>query len=95
MKKYEYLTDEHLGCRPDVIQKAKCEYYLLGKVFNKGLGESDKKEGLLNRLKNIKGKNKDQLDATEDQRKKNLKEIKKQEKQLQKIKNQKKELKQK
>ena len=51
-----------------MIQKAKFEYSPLGKVFNKGLNESDKKEGLLKRLKNIEGKNKDQLDATKDQR---------------------------
>ena len=35
------------------IQKTKFEYSPLGKVFNKGLDESDKKEGLLKRLKNI------------------------------------------
>ena len=53
IKKYEYLTGEDLGYKPDVIQKAKFEYSPLGKVFNKGLDESDKKEGLLKRLKNI------------------------------------------
>ena len=47
LEKYEYLTGEDLGYKPDVIQKAKFEYYLLGKVFNKGLDESDKKEGVL------------------------------------------------
>ena len=51
-----------------MIQKAKFEYSPLGKVFNKGLNESDKKEGLLKRLKNIEDKNKDQLDAIKDQR---------------------------
>ena len=56
MEKYEYLTGEDLGYKPDVIQKAKFEYSLLGKVFNKGLDESDKKEGLLKKLKNIEGK---------------------------------------
>ena len=37
LEKYEYLTGEDLGYKPDVIQKAKFEYSLLGKVFNKGL----------------------------------------------------------
>ena len=52
LEKYEYLTGEDLGYKPDVIQKAKFEYSSLGKVFNKVLDESDKKEGLLKRLKN-------------------------------------------
>ena len=43
LEKFEYLTGEDLGCKPDVIQKAKFEYSPLGKVFNKGLDESDKK----------------------------------------------------
>ena len=50
----EYLTGEDLGYKPDVIQQAKFEYSTLGQVFNKGLDESDKKEGLLKRQKNIK-----------------------------------------
>ena len=61
MEKYEYLTGEDLGYKPDVIQKAKFEYSPLGKVFNKGLDESDKKEGLLKRLKNIEDKSEEQL----------------------------------
>ena len=60
LEKYEYLTGEDLGYKSDVIQKAKFEYSPLGKVFNKGLDESDKKEGFLKRLKKIEGKNKDQ-----------------------------------
>ena len=32
----------------------------MGKVFNKGLSEDDKKEGLFKRLKNIEDKNKNQ-----------------------------------
>ena len=55
-----------------MIQKAKFEYSPLGKVFNKGLDESDKKEGVLKRLKNIEGKNKDQLDAIKEQGEKQL-----------------------
>ena len=76
LEKYEYLTGEDLGYKPDVIQKTKSEYSPLGKVFNKGLDESDKKEGLLERLKNIEGKNKDQLDAIKGRREKQLDAIK-------------------
>ena len=61
LEKYEYLTSEDLGYKPNVIQKAKFEYFPLGKVFNKGLDESDKKEELLKRLENIKDKNEEQL----------------------------------
>ena len=60
LEKYEYLTGEDLRYKPDVIQKAKFEYSPRGKVFNKGLDESDKK-GLLKRLKNIDDKNGEQL----------------------------------
>ena len=37
LEKYEYLTGENLGYKPDVVQKAKFEYSPFGKVFNKGL----------------------------------------------------------
>ena len=50
LDKYEYLTGEDLGLKPNI----KSEYSPLGKVFNKGLNEDDKKEGLLKRLENIK-----------------------------------------
>ena len=46
LEKYEYLTGEDLGYHPDVAQNAKFDYSPLGKVFNKGLDKSDKKEGL-------------------------------------------------
>ena len=55
-----------------MIQKAKFECSPLGKVFNKGLDESDKKEGLLKRLKYIEGNNKDQLDPIKDQLEKKI-----------------------
>ena len=48
----------------------------MGKVFNKGLSEEDKKEGILKRLENIEDKNEKQLKAIEDQEKKQLEEIK-------------------
>ena len=67
LEKYEYLTGADLGYKPDLTQKAKFEYSPLGKVFNKGLDESDKKEGLLKRLKNIEDKNKEQLDEIKHQ----------------------------
>ena len=35
LDKYEYLTGEDLGYKPDVVQKAKFEYSPLGQVFNK------------------------------------------------------------
>ena len=53
--------------KPDIIKKAESEYSLLGKVFNKGLHESDKTKGDLKRLKNIEGKNEQQLEVIEEQ----------------------------
>ena len=55
---YEYLTGEDLGLKTSTVEQAKFEYSPLGKIFNKGLSEDDKKEGLLKRLKNIEDKNK-------------------------------------
>ena len=87
---YENLTGEDLGYKSDVVQNSKFEYSPIGKVFNKRLDESDKKEGLLKRLKNIEGENKDQLDAIKDQGEKQLDAIKDQgKKQLDAIKKQK------
>ena len=37
LQKYEYLSGEDFGYKPDVVQKAKFEYSPLGQVFNKGL----------------------------------------------------------
>ena len=53
LDKYEYLTGEDLGLKPSTVDQAKFEYSPLGKIFNKGLSEDDKKEGLFKRLKNI------------------------------------------
>ena len=61
LDKYEYLTGEDLGLKPSTVEKAKFEYSPLGKMFNKGLSEDDKKEGLLKKLKNIEDKNEDLL----------------------------------
>ena len=76
LEKYEYLTGEDLGHRPSTIEHAKFEYSPLGKIFNKGLGKDDKKEGLFKRLENIKDKNEEQLQAIKDQGEKQLKELK-------------------
>ena len=44
LRKYEYLTDENLGYKPSVFEQGKFDYSPLGKIFNKGLKEEDKKE---------------------------------------------------
>ena len=58
-----------------MIEQAKFDYSPLGKIFNKGLTEEDKKEGLLKRVKNIEDKSEEQLTAIEDINKKQLKAI--------------------
>ena len=60
LPKYEHLTKKDLGYKPDAFE-AKFEYSPLGKVFTDGLDKSDKKEGLLKRLKNIEDKSNNQL----------------------------------
>ena len=57
LDKYELLTGEDLDIKPSTVEKAKFEYSPLGKIFNKGLSEDDKKEGILKKLKNIEDKN--------------------------------------
>ena len=42
LEKYEYLTGEDLGHKPDVIQRAKFEYSLLEEAFNKVFKKDDK-----------------------------------------------------
>ena len=63
LDKYEYLSGEDLGLKPSTIKQTKFEYAPLGKIFNKGLSEDDKKEGLFKRLKNIEDKSEKQLKA--------------------------------
>ena len=48
------MTGEDLGLKPSTVEQARFEYSPLGKIFNKGLKEEDKKEGLLKRLKKLK-----------------------------------------
>ena len=62
LDKYEYLT----------VEQAKPDYSPLGKFFNKELKEEDKKGGILKRIKNIEGRNEEQLKAIEDQGKKTI-----------------------
>ena len=61
LPKYEYLTKKDLGYKPDAFEQAKFEYSPLGKVFTDGLDKSDKKEGLLKKLKNIEDKSNNKL----------------------------------
>ena len=61
LPKYEHLTKKDLGYKPDAFEQAKFEYSPSGKVFTDGLDKSDKKEGLLKRLKNIEDKSNNQL----------------------------------
>ena len=63
LDKYELLTGEDLGLKPSTVEQAKFEYYPLSKIFNKGLSEGDKKEGILKRLKNIEDKNEKLLEV--------------------------------
>ena len=58
--KYEYLTNKDLSYKPDEFEKAKFQNSSLGKVFTDGLNKSDRKEGLLKRLKNIESKSNNQ-----------------------------------
>ena len=61
LPEYEYLTKKDLGYKPDVFEQATFEYSPLGKVFIDGLDKSDRKEGLLKRLKNIEDRSNNQL----------------------------------
>ena len=54
LPKYKYLTKKDLKYKPNAFEQAKFEYSPLGKVFTDGLDKSDRNEGLLKRLKNLK-----------------------------------------
>ena len=64
LDKYELLTGEDLGFKTIIIEQTKFEYSPLGKIFNKGLSEDDKKEGLFKRLGNIKDKNEELINRS-------------------------------
>ena len=67
LDKYEYLTGEDLGLKPNTIEQAKFEYSPLGKIFNKGLSEDDQKEGFFKRLKNIENAQKKLIRADDNE----------------------------
>ena len=67
LDKHEYFTGKDLGLKPSTVEQTKFEYSPLGEIFNKGLSEDDKKEGLFKRLKSIEGKNEVQLQAIKNQ----------------------------
>ena len=62
-RKYECLTGEDLGYKLSVFDPAKFDYSPLGNIFTKGLDKDDQKEGLFNRLENIKDKSKELLNT--------------------------------
>ena len=66
LPKYEYLTKKDLNYKSNAFEQAKFEYSSLGKVFIDGLDKSDRKEGLLKKLKNIEDKSNNQLIALRD-----------------------------
>ena len=45
--KNELLTGEDLGLKPSTVEQAKFEHSPLGKIFNKGLSEEDKKRRII------------------------------------------------
>ena len=57
------MTGEDLGLKPSTVEQAKFEYSPLGKIFNKGLSEDGKKEGILKRVEDIKDKNDELLNT--------------------------------
>ena len=66
LNKYEFSKRINLNYKPNAFKQAKFECSPLGKVFIDGLDKSDKKEGLLKRLKNIEDKSNNQLLALTD-----------------------------
>ena len=74
MDKCDLLTGEDLDLKPSTVEQAKFEYSPLGRIFNKGLSEEDKKEGFLKKLKNIEDKNEKLLEV-KDKTKENIKEV--------------------
>ena len=47
LEKYEYLTGEALGYKPDVVQKGKFEYSPLEEPFNKAFKKDDKNKKVI------------------------------------------------
>ena len=57
------MTGEDLGLKQSTVEQPKFEYSPLGSIFNKGLSEEDRKEGLLKKLENVKDKNEEPLNT--------------------------------
>ena len=74
LDKYELLTGEDLDLKPSIVEQTKFEHSPLSKIFNKGLSEDDKKEGLLKTLKNIEDKNEKPLEV-KNKTNENIKEV--------------------
>ena len=72
LDKVEYYTGKDLGLKPSTVEQVKFDISSLDNIFNKGLSDKGKKERHLNKLKNIEGKNEEQLKAIEDQGKKTI-----------------------
>ena len=47
LDKYEYLSGEYLGLKPSTVEQAKFEYSPMGKIFNKGWSEDNKKRRIV------------------------------------------------
>ena len=69
------FDSEILDLNRSTGEQVRFEYSPLGKIFNKGLKEENKKEGLLKRLKNIEDKNEEQLKAIKNKASENIKEV--------------------
>ena len=65
-----------MGLKPSTVKQTKLEYSPLGKIFNKGFSEDDKKERLFKRLENMKDTNLTHLQAIKDQGEQYLRELK-------------------
>ena len=70
------MTGEDLDLKPRTAEQPRFEYSPLGKIFNRGITEEYKKEGILKGLRNIGQKNEEQSQAIKDQGKKQLDAIK-------------------
>ena len=66
LDKYEYLTGEDLDFKPSTVELERFEYSPLGRVFNRGLKNEVKKEGLVKRVKNIEDKKEELVKAIKD-----------------------------
>ena len=56
LDKNKYMFGEDLGQKSRVVEQVKLKYSALDHIFNKGLEKDDKKDEILKRLKNVKGK---------------------------------------